>query len=52
MFPGRSEAKRLKSTSEGVWSREEVSVKTLSGEKVGRVEIRAKVAATKRMLMA
>jgi len=37
---GRSEARRVKRTSLGVWRREEVRVRMFSGEKRGRVEMK------------
>ena len=52
MFAGRIDARRVKRTSLGVWSREDVKLNTFSGEKVGTVEIKAKAEARKRALRA
>lgn len=49
---GRREARRLNSTSVGIWRRDWVRRNTFSGEKRGRARIRKTRAAVARMVMA
>ena len=49
---GRIRPRRVKRTSLGVWRREDVTANMFSGERKGRVQIKAMEAVMKRMLRA